>query len=473
MKAWYRDFGRSRRTFLLWLGSTAVALAAAAAAAANAGAPGARDSKSTRAPSDVARSATRFVAALDPLTQIPVFATRVDEVNPAGDGDYLVWSQNSRLHPRHYNTYARQGSGPRFRVNAPNTIGWGGGLDGTKLAYQEVYRRQSNIKFYDLASRTRRNPPAGVNTRHWEFWPRISGEWLLLGRASASVNRVVLHNLESGKEIVLARGPLDSTYLTPGQVNSRYAVWTKCVRRCDVFLFDLQSRTVRRVPNPLGKEQYSASIDAANKIYFNRSGRACGASVKLMRWDVGSAATSAPIKLLAFPTGQDFEPSYAVSSADGSTTVLYNRVRCPWSRPQDIYELIDPATDLSLTQTLASPEVVAPATVPLDFSIVNNGPGIATGVTVRDTFPPGVVVLEPPYGWTCDLGAVLKCVLPGYLAPGASTGFTLNPAITCAAASATQPLHNVATVTSSLADPNPVNSTADVALNVTASSACS
>jgi uncharacterized repeat protein (TIGR01451 family) len=467
MKGVQRGLGRSKAA--LSIAGFVMALTVAAGAAANAGAPGGLGWKSQTAVSTDLRKATALAA----LTQIPVLATRLDEASPAGDGDWLVWSQNSSAHPRHYNTYARQGSGPRFRVNAPNTIGWGGGLDGSLLAYQQLYKGQSSIKLYDLANRVRSNPPAGVNTRQWEYWPRISGEWLLFGRASASLNRVVLHNLASGEEIILARGRIDSTYLTPGQVNSHYAVWTKCVTRCDVFLFDLQSRTITRVPNPLGKEQYSVSIDAADKVYYARGGRACGASTKLMRWDSGSAATSGPVKLLALPTGQDFEPSYAVSNADGSTTVLYNRVRCPWSRPFDIYEVTDPSTDLSVTQALTSPEVAAPASVPLTISVVNNGPGIATGVTVTDTLPPGVVVLDPPSGWTCDPGDVLTCVLPGSLGPGASAGFTLDAVATCAATAATQPVHNVATVTSSLADTNSDNSTADLAMTVTASSACS
>ena len=66
----------------------------------------------------------------------------------AGSG-YLGWTQNSLRHPRRYNLFLRSPGGTRVRVNRPGTEGFGGGIDGTTIVYEEVVGRTARLVMYD------------------------------------------------------------------------------------------------------------------------------------------------------------------------------------------------------------------------------------------------------------------------------------------------------------------------------------
>jgi hypothetical protein len=84
-------------------------------------------------------------------------------------------------------TFASSGEGRSSRsVNAPRTNGANGEIDGDWLVYQQFKRGASDLKFFDLSSKRRSNPPRGVNTDQWEYWPSFSGQWLLFGRLSGA-----------------------------------------------------------------------------------------------------------------------------------------------------------------------------------------------------------------------------------------------------------------------------------------------
>ena len=113
-----------------------------------------------------------------PLPQVAVKAKPppVNEEYPAAAPGELAWVQNSKLHPHLYNAYAQLGGGARFRVNAPGTqAGAGMGIDGHTLAYTQVHGGQQSIRLFNLQTRSRGGPPAGVNTPSIEDEPSISG----------------------------------------------------------------------------------------------------------------------------------------------------------------------------------------------------------------------------------------------------------------------------------------------------------
>src|SRR5438876_11308133 len=69
---------------------------------------------------------------------VPVKATSRNEVTPAAGSGYLAWAQSRRRHAHVYDVWAQIGTGAPFKVNAPETIAYGGGIDGTRLVYQQV-----------------------------------------------------------------------------------------------------------------------------------------------------------------------------------------------------------------------------------------------------------------------------------------------------------------------------------------------
>ena len=271
--------------------------------------------------------------------QIAVRTTRAQEALPSADGGHIAWSQATRRRPR-YVLYMQRPGERRVTVNRPRTQGFSGGFDGETFVYQETRGGGSNLQFYDLAGSGRSNPPAGVNTRQWEWHPTLSGNWLLFGRqdTGARVDLVLLRNLATGTTRRL--GSLRwgrRTVAEPGQVNGNYAVWYRCTPACDVFLYDIAARTTTRIPNPDRRQQYDPSVTSDGTVYFVRSGRGCGTSVRLVRRPLGGPSRA----LAALALRSDSFHTYALENENGTTTVFYDRVRCS-TGAFDVLKLIDP-----------------------------------------------------------------------------------------------------------------------------------
>src|SRR3990172_6374664 len=121
--------------------------------------------------------------------EILLGGNRVGEYQGVRGKDFLAWQQNTRDRPGHYDVFARPlEGGSATKVNAAGTNGANGGIEGDLLVYQQfeggVEHGSSDLKFYDLATEKRSSPPRGINTRQWEFWPSMSGQWILFGRLS-------------------------------------------------------------------------------------------------------------------------------------------------------------------------------------------------------------------------------------------------------------------------------------------------
>jgi hypothetical protein len=252
------------------------------------------------------------------------------ENEPAASDGYVAWSQNSAAHPNHYDAYAKSWGGAKFKVNPPHTSGQQGGIDGTTLVYQQ----NSDIKLFDLSSHVRTNPPAGVNTKDTEYWPSISGQWLLFGRTlSSGKSRVILFNTTTHQSRTLASTSTSKPFLGPDQVNGDYAVWERYTgSACDVFRYTISTKATMRIPNPNNKCQYASSVTTDGTVYFMRSGSTCGLSVSLR------AYPSVNPTLVSLPKGNDVLDTYAVTDGNGSVTVFYDQGSCNTGN-QDIREV--------------------------------------------------------------------------------------------------------------------------------------
>jgi hypothetical protein len=275
----------------------------------------------------------------------PVKASSRNEDTPAAAGEYFSWAQSRRAHPRLFDVWAQQGGAAPFKVNASGTSGRSGGIDGTRLVYQQVRRRNSDIRFYDLATRRHVSPPAGVNTKRWEWRATISGNWLLYGRGVvfSSSQAVILRNIATGEERVLDTLRNKSGYLQAGQVAGTYAVWVKCTSRetCRIYRYEIASRTAARMPTT-GQVLYVPSVTPAGTTYYGRSGPACGAKAELVKTTLDGAT----VVLYSFPSGQDLSVTYAAPvitlppTPITRTRVYFSRVLCR-SKQMDIYSTTD------------------------------------------------------------------------------------------------------------------------------------
>jgi len=276
-------------------------------------------------------SSTNFTVAVE------VIATFAREDQPAASSGYLAWQKNTPAHPKHYDAYAKPLGGVSFKVNPRGTSGALGGIDGTKLVYQQSKSGNSDVRFFDLVALKRSTPP-GVNTKQWEYRPSNSGNQLLFGRyyPSTGKRKVILFDTSTARARVLATTTSKKTMLQPGQVSGDYVVWAKKTpTTCNVYLYTISSKTTTKIPNPLAECQFGPSVSSTGTVYFGRSGFACGNSFQLMKYPLGGPTASSllPFKL----TGKFFSNTYAVSNDNGTTSVLFDPGPCT-TKNQDIYE---------------------------------------------------------------------------------------------------------------------------------------
>lgn len=298
-------------------------------------------------PATVCLTAIVFLATASVATAasiIPVKTSRLNEYLPSSNAGYLMWSENSTAHPNQYNEFIQQGSGPVRNVNPSGSQGvWGAvSSDGTTAAFQEIINGKSNIELYNTGSHTVSNPPAGVNTKEWEWSPSIDGNYLLFARnditATFPPDDVVLFKLSTDTQLVLGTSGLRKGYMQAGQVSGDYATYQKCSASvCNVYRYQISTATTTMVPNPRSKVNYASSVDTSGTVYFGRSGWNCGSNARLEKWTPGG---SPPSTLYTPAVGVDFGGSFTETTGGGDV-LFFDRVKCA-SNSWDIFKMNQP-----------------------------------------------------------------------------------------------------------------------------------
>jgi Divergent InlB B-repeat domain len=287
--------------------------------------------------------------ALAAMNEIPVRTTKASENAPAADTGYVAWAEWTG---REWNAYVKPEGGSRFQVDRPRWNAWMGGIDGDTLVYQE-YRGNnrtwvaegkgtSDLRLYDLIGRTRSNPPAGVNTGAWEYWPSIDGDWLLFGRATRRVVKVILFDMVSGTSRTLLRHRTgQKSWGTGGQVNGDYAVFDACNPRgtiCNVYRYDTGADTTTKIPSA-ADWQFGPSVSSDGTMYFWRSANHCLPRTKLVRYSPSGDQQV----LAAMPREFIGIDTYVSQEADGTLEVFYDRYDACGRRagPGDVYKVND------------------------------------------------------------------------------------------------------------------------------------
>ncbi len=264
------------------------------------------------------------------LKVVPVVATDAIEVHPAASSGFVSWSVVTK---GHYDLYAEKFGHKPFKVNAKGTQGYNGGIDGTTLVYQQSGGGSgSDIYFFDLRSKDRSKAPKSINTNHWEYWPGLSGDWVLFFRLFNDGSRqAILYNISTGESRTLDETKGGRNALGPSQVNGNFVVWEEdtyagggTYTACDVTVYDISNETSTTVPNPNAKCQYGPSVDSSGTVYYGRSGFSCGANATMNEYSIGGE----PRKLLSLDRGVDFLYSYAVDNADGTVDVYFDQQSC-------------------------------------------------------------------------------------------------------------------------------------------------
>jgi len=262
-------------------------------------------------------------------TPTPVIHTDLQEELPAGGGGYVFWTQNSADDPNHYDLFGKKTGQPRFQVNADNTFGFTGAVDGPLVLYQQTNsaRTQSDLFIYNLDTKARTKLPAAVNTDDWEFYASMSGDFIAFTRQNLHTftKREFLYNRSTHDLRQLDTAPSGNPALQTGQVNGNFVVWQKCDAqgKCTVFEYDIEHSKKTRIPGPQGKSQHSPAVTTDGTVFFGRSGIGCGTNASVVE-----DPPDGPQKVLfSLPAGVDFSRLNVVIGAH-PTAVLFDRVRC-------------------------------------------------------------------------------------------------------------------------------------------------
>lgn len=270
-------------------------------------------------------------AANNPVTTVR--ATSAYEFTPVHSGQYLAWTQRpTAASPASSNrVMAKVDGGPAFSVSSNQS--YTGGISGDILVYQSVVNGQSDIRFYNLATRQNVAAPAEVNTSNAEFHPSMLGStvngWLLFGRRSSTTTQIILFNMANHHSAVLASGDVD-----PGQVNGldangmAYADWKKCATASDCrvngYQFDpsnFTAGTTKVFPNAVENHTRSGpGVSANGELTFVEGRVACGADADIEKVDF---ATGTFTRVVSFNAGVDS----LHTSVDGST-IYFDRHPC-------------------------------------------------------------------------------------------------------------------------------------------------
>jgi hypothetical protein len=254
-----------------------------------------------------------------------VVSTKAHEDHPTASAEFEAWSAYQRQNDA-WSVYARPTGGTRFKVNGGRRDAVTGAIDGATLVYQSFTRRSSSIRFFDLLTKTTTSAPDAVNTDAWEYWPSLSGDLLLFGRVTGDVDRdLILYDLSTGTETVLDHTNGTRRNIQPGQVNGNYAVWvTFTPSSCQAYVYDIAAGTTTAVPRPDDRCQYGASVGSDGTAYVGQSAFGCGRHVQLLAYPVGGSVS----QVVSLERGTDFFFTFALTNADGSTSVYLDPGPC-------------------------------------------------------------------------------------------------------------------------------------------------
>lgn len=245
--------------------------------------------------------------------------------------------------PGRYDLYVKPQGMSRFKVNPRGTQAFAGNIDGSTLVYhQRSRRRKSDIKFLDLVTGAR-SEPAGVNTRrNFESQGSRSGDWLLFWRQcclTPSRQKIILRNLATGEQRLLAVGRSLRRWTQPGRVSGNFVTYTKCRNRsfCNTFRYDIATDQATKIPNLRRQVLAAASVSSDGTAYFSVGEDifTCEDRSSLWRFTIAGRR----IKILSLGP-LDAATTSPLMNADGTTTLFYDAFRrC---RTSDVFKVTVP-----------------------------------------------------------------------------------------------------------------------------------
>jgi hypothetical protein len=261
---------------------------------------------------------------------------------PFVNATHLIWTHNSEQRPNRYNAFGRLlAGGDPFKLNEAGTNGYTGGIDpGTNVAiYQQTDGDRSSLWTIDLVTETRVKLDQPVNSRRWEWAPRISKAYILFQRDVQGTSTLYLYD-RAGDTLLppLHTIDYDRAFMIAGAVGEQYATWTVCAQQCNAFVYEIATDDKTKLPLPKGRNQYAPAVDEdRGNVYFVRSGNGCGLNVGIWRRAVDLSTPAE--ELVPLPDNIDTGWTFALDEdiANARVDGWFEYFRCR-SQQGDVYE---------------------------------------------------------------------------------------------------------------------------------------
>ena len=267
-----------------------------------------------------------------------------DQYQGSANRRFVVWTQNSRAHPRHHNAFIRVvGATAERRFNPVGTEGFPGGFDpgSNRIIYEQSSRGDVGIFFYQPDT-GKRWKVRGVNSAKPDWQPKVSDRLVLFQRnhlvSGHWYTDVLLYSRVQGWTRRLAIWRNATTLVRTGNVGDRYATYMACTSTsCHSFVYDSKRRASTRIPTRNGRPEYAPVVDELHgDVYVTRAGSECGVNVNIWRYDLSLAGP--PVKVVDLPDGIDtgWVDSLHLHKRSGSADLYFDRWNCT-ERQGDVY----------------------------------------------------------------------------------------------------------------------------------------
>jgi hypothetical protein len=270
----------------------------------------------------------------------PVKTGARDQFGGTGNADYFAWTRDV-AGSNGLDVWVDPTVGSSFKVDGAG-IGLSDAVDqtGSMLSWQLVKHNTSDVKLYDMAAQTDVPLPSGIDTNGWEWGSGIFGNTFSFVRSTNTAYKLFLvTDLTTGDKIKFEtiNYPKVDMYGAP-RLYGNWIVWsTISASGYKAYRYDIANDLIKKIPNPLGKFYYAPSVDVAGNVYFIRSGNACAASVKLMKW----TGTGNPTVQYSFDDQTDVVYTSVFDDGVGTVTLFVDFLDCSTFK-SDIYSFTNP-----------------------------------------------------------------------------------------------------------------------------------
>jgi hypothetical protein len=290
-------------------------------------------------------------------TPTPVKTTKAFEWAPAagheGGESYLAWTQDILGRPNAPDSaFFQINGGTTRRINPRGTYGFLGDFDaGTStLVYQQALRTASDIRLFDVSTRTFGITPAGINTAAWQWSPSIdtdegtgTGTWYLYGEnrfngPTAPWRLILFNEAATPKKLVLDEVTNRCGCLFAGDIAYPWVVWSKGLMG-NVWRYNIETQVKNKVLLPTDRDEYYASAAPDGTVYVAQAGDRCGTRARLYRVDPDGT----PTLLFALPSGSEPLSINATDTGAGGTTLYSDRYFCT-TKTSNIFKIDDADT---------------------------------------------------------------------------------------------------------------------------------